>query len=184
MSRVTVLRATQLEDRAVPAGLTFLFDYRFDDLGFFTNNPDRIAVLEAAGRDLAARFSDTLSAIPFPAPGNSWKAQFQRPSGFGQDEELINPVIPANAVLVFVGASDVGVNEFFEVSSSREVFGDAAWNELVLGRASRTSSARPPPTSARGAGRSRSRRSPTGTSGSTRPATRTRSTSSWPPRRR
>ncbi|HET6572263.1 MAG TPA: VCBS repeat-containing protein, partial [Fimbriiglobus sp.] len=76
-----------------------------------------------------------LTAIPFPSVlTNSWKAQFNRPSGVGQDEEVVNLIVPANSVYVFVGSRDVGVNEFFAVSSRLEVTGDADWNTLVRGR--------------------------------------------------
>lgn len=77
-----IVRLTKLEDRLAPA-LNILFDYRFD-LGFFTNHPDRIAIIKAAAQDVGSRFADTLRAIPFPsAPGDTWTAHFERPTGLG-----------------------------------------------------------------------------------------------------
>src|SRR6187402_3505811 len=102
------LSVTRLEDRVTPT-VNILFDFRFETSGFFTNHPDRIAVIRAAAADIGARFSDTLDAIPFPsAPGDFWKAKFERPSGLGgQDTEIINLLVPANSIVVFVGARDL-----------------------------------------------------------------------------
>src|SRR5262249_42928525 len=102
-----VLTATRLEDRIVPT-INVLFDFRFDTAGFFNNHPDRIAPIRAAAADIGARFSDTLATIPFPTtPGDFWRAKFQRPSGVGQDEEVTNLLVPANTIVVFVGAREL-----------------------------------------------------------------------------
>ena len=127
------LNLTQLEGREVPA-INVLFDYRFDTAGFFTDHPDRIATIRAAANDIGMRFSDTLVGIPAPTtPGDSWKAKFARPSGFGQEEEVTNLVVPANTVVVFVGARDL-IGELTEESSNRVVTGSADWGNLVFGR--------------------------------------------------
>ncbi len=132
-SRLQPLRVHALEDRTTPT-INFLFDFRFDGIGFFTNHPERIATLVAAAEDVGSRFSDNLSAIPFPTSlGDFWKAKFDRPGGVGQPEEITNLPVPANTVIVFVGARELLGEKTLE-SSSREVFGTAAWNELVLGR--------------------------------------------------
>jgi hypothetical protein len=133
-SRPTRPSLTELEGRAVPARLNVVFDFRFDDTEFFTDHPDRINVLRAAASDIADRFDIDLNAIPFPTPGNSWKAKFDRPSGVGQDEEVINLFVPENSVVVFVGARELVGNDLIQVSSDREVFGSAEWNDTVLGR--------------------------------------------------
>lgn len=131
--RRSVLAVTQLEDRVVPT-VNVLFDFRFDTAGFFTNHPDRISTIRAAAADIGARFSDTLSAIPYPStPGEYWKAHFQRPGGVGQDEEITNLLVPANTIVVFVGARDL-IGPLTLESGSREVFGSVAWNDLVRGR--------------------------------------------------
>jgi hypothetical protein len=132
-SRPIVLTVSWLEERATPA-INVLFDFRFDDTGFFTNHPDRIATIRAAAADVGSRFSDTLAAIPFPnAPGNTWKAEFGRPSGVGQPEEVDNLLVPANTVVVFVGARSL-LGPLTVESSNRQVFGTFDWNNLVLGR--------------------------------------------------
>ncbi|MBN9519980.1 FG-GAP repeat protein, partial [bacterium] len=127
------LTVTRLEDRVVPT-INVLFDFRFDTAGFFTNHPDRIATLRAAAADVGARFSDALAAIPFPStPGDSWTAKFDRPGGVGQAEQVTNLLVPANTIVVFVGARDL-IGELPLESSDRTVTGSFAWNDLVLGR--------------------------------------------------
>jgi hypothetical protein len=131
-SRTTVLSVPRLENRVTPT-ITVLFDFRFDT-GFFTNHPDRIATIRAAAADVGSRFSDTLAAIPFPStPGNTWKAEFDRPSGVGQPEEVDNLLVPANTVVVFAGAREL-LGPLTLESSNRQVFGSFDWNDLVLGR--------------------------------------------------
>lgn len=124
----------QLEDRVTPA-INVLFDFRFDDSGFFTNHPDRIATIRAAATDVGNRFSDTLAAIPFPAnpATNFWKAQFDHPSRINSPEEITNLLVPANSIVVFVGARDL-VGPLTVESSNRAVFGNFDWNNLVIGR--------------------------------------------------
>src|SRR3954470_6980316 len=117
---------TRLEDRVTPT-VNILFDFRFDDSGFFTNHPDRIATIRAAAADVGGRFSDTLAAIPFPStPGDTWFAQFDHPSRISSAEEVQNLLVPANTIVVFVGARDL-VGEFTLESSRRDVVGSAAW---------------------------------------------------------
>ncbi|MFO0800917.1 MAG: VCBS repeat-containing protein [Gemmataceae bacterium] len=123
---------TQLEDRAVPA-INVLFDFRFDATGFFTGHADRIATIQAAAADVGARFTDTLNAIPFPtAPGDSWTARFDDPSALDQ-EEVTNLIVPANTVVVFVGARDL-LGELTEESSERVATGSPIWYDQVFGR--------------------------------------------------
>jgi hypothetical protein len=134
---MTVRRAcrpavVQLEDRVVPA-INVLFDFRFDDTNFFTGHLDRIATIQAAAADVGARFTDTLNAIPFPtAPGDSWKAKFDRPSGL-TTEEVANLIVPANTVVVFVGAREL-LGEPTRASSDREATGTPVWFDKVFGR--------------------------------------------------
>ncbi len=124
--------ATQLEDRVVPA-INILFDFRFDNTNFFTGHADRIATIQAAAADVGARFTDTLNAIPFPtAPGNAWKAKFDRPCGPTQ-EEVANLIVPGNTIVVFVGARDL-LGELTRVSSGREAAGTPICYDQVFGR--------------------------------------------------
>ena len=127
------LAVLRLEDRVVPT-INVLFDFRFDTAGFFTNHTDRIATIRAAAADVGARFSDTLAAIPYPTtPGDFWKAQFDRPGGVGQPEEVANLLVPANTVVVFVGAREL-IGPLTLESSGREAGGSPTWYDTVLGR--------------------------------------------------
>lgn len=131
--RTFTLSLTPLEARVTPT-ISVLFDFRFDTAGFFTNHPDRIATIRAAAADVGARFSDTLTAIPYPsAPGDFWKAKFDRPGGVGQAEEVTNLLVPANTIVVFVGARDL-IGEFTLESSDREAGGSPTWYDKVFGR--------------------------------------------------
>src|SRR5262245_26931009 len=129
------LRLDALELRVVPA-LQVLFDFRFDDTGFFTEHIDRVNVLRLAASDVTSQLRDELAAIPFPTAGNSWKARFDRPSGVGQAEEITNLPVPANAIIVFVGARDVGIDDggLIDASTGREATGSADWQQAVGGR--------------------------------------------------
>lgn len=81
--------------------LKVIIDYRFDTTNFFQSN-DRKALLQTALNSVASRFSDTLSAIQ-PGGVDTWQARFKNPST-GLDTSLANLSIPANELLVFVGA--------------------------------------------------------------------------------
>src|SRR5918995_5948611 len=129
--RSYMLAVSGLEDRVTPS-ISVLFDFRFDDTGFFTDNPERITTIRAAAKDVGDRFADELATIPFPSvAGDSWKAKFNRPSGVGQEEEVINLLVPANTIVVFVGAREL-FGDPIETSSSREYFGSVEWGDLVL----------------------------------------------------
>ena len=137
MSRARNLKVTELESRLAPARLRVQFDFRFDDTGFFRNNPERIAVLQAAADNVVARFEDDLSPIPLPYPngGNSWKAQFIHPSDIAEhQEEITNLVVPADTIIIFVGAHDMLGDGLLKVSSERVATGSQEWINLVYGR--------------------------------------------------
>jgi hypothetical protein len=120
----------ELEGRLAPA-VNILFDFRYDTSEFFTDHPDRVTVLRTAAADVASKFTDTLAAIPFPAAGDSWRAQFDRPSGLGEFVEITNLPVPANAVVVFVGARDLPGTELVRPTADREASGTAQWQELA-----------------------------------------------------
>jgi hypothetical protein len=78
-------------------GFEIVFDYRFDDGGFF-DDPARRAVLDAAAREYSARLDDDLPEIP----AGGWLAVFRHPSREGM-VELDTLEIPAQTLIVFVG---------------------------------------------------------------------------------
>jgi len=81
-------------------------DYRFDATNFFQSS-ERKALLQTALDSVVSRFSDSLSAI-LPGGVDTWQARFKHPST-GNDASLPNLSIPANELLVFVGARAIGV---------------------------------------------------------------------------
>jgi hypothetical protein len=89
---------------ASPAALavTLQFDYSLDSSGFFTP-PARRSVLEAAGGYFASLLIDTLSAIT-PGGSNQFTATLFNPTTL-QTVNLTNYAVPADTVVVFVGAS-------------------------------------------------------------------------------
>lgn len=92
------------EQRLLPA-ITIQFDYSLDTNDFFTSAARR-DVLELAGDMLSSRLNDTLSAIS-PSGSNTWQAIFTHPST-GAEKKISNLSVPADTLIVYVGASDIG----------------------------------------------------------------------------
>jgi hypothetical protein len=89
---------------AANAAFHIQFDYRFDQQGFFTS-PNRRAALEAAADVFEARIVDQFAAI-VPQGGNTWEAVFSNPQS-GMEVKVPNLTIPADTLLIFVGARDL-----------------------------------------------------------------------------
>jgi hypothetical protein len=98
------LRLEVLESREVPA-IAIQFDYSFDSTGFFSDTSRR-AVLEQAAHDIAGPLDTALAPIA-PTGGNTWSTSFFNPST-GQQATINNPSIPANTIVVYVGARSLG----------------------------------------------------------------------------
>jgi hypothetical protein len=95
----------RLEERITPS-LTIEFDYSFDSLGFFAENPAARTVLQEAAEIIGSQINDALTAIaPDPAAGDTWTASFLDPST-GSERTVSNLSIPADTILVFVGGFD------------------------------------------------------------------------------
>ncbi|MEM7542151.1 MAG: PEP-CTERM sorting domain-containing protein [Pseudomonadota bacterium] len=94
------------------AALTIEFDYTYDTRGFFTDEitgapiQNRRAILEAAG-SVFSSFTDNLSAIN-PGAGDSWQVTITHPSLDGAPVTLVNEIIPADTLRIFVGGSPLG----------------------------------------------------------------------------
>src|SRR5439155_11843345 len=88
-----------LEGREVPA-VTILLDYSFDSSGFF-NDPTRRAILQQAVNEVGSHLNAALTAIT-PGGGNSFTASFFNPAN-GQQAQVANLSVPANAIVVYVG---------------------------------------------------------------------------------
>lgn len=109
-----------------PGPLSIRFDYSLDSSGFF-GSQDRRNSLQFAGNSIISKFSDQLTAIQ-PAGTDQWSANFLNPSTGAQDTRS-NLVIPANEILIFVGARALVANELghgekggFSASSSSQTF--------------------------------------------------------------
>ncbi len=106
-------------------------NYSLDTSGFFADSVRR-ATLEQAAVDLKARIADDLAAIR-PEDVNTWSISFDHPAT-GQRHTIQNPVIPANTIIVYVGArpfldriADGGAGGF-------DARGTAEWLDLIEGR--------------------------------------------------
>lgn len=97
-------RCEPLEARRLLA-FSFQFDFRFDSAGFFEVAERREALESAAGL-VANRIGDSLAAI-VPGGQNAWSTAFNDPAT-GSQRSLSNLVVPLDAVIVFVGARDLG----------------------------------------------------------------------------
>lgn len=95
--------------RSASADVTVQFDYTYDVQGFFdaVAHPERRQILELAAASVV-RFADDLAAI-VPGGDNWWDAGFWRPDTGGWDYAVHNLVVPADTLIVYVGARDLPV---------------------------------------------------------------------------
>jgi hypothetical protein len=119
----------RLEDRIAPA-ITIKIDYTYDT-GFFTQHPDRQAVLQNAAYILSSRMNDNLSAI-VPSGSDTWTASFPNPST-GATVQLNNLTIGANTLLVFAGARPLN-GPLGHADTGFFWSGSQAWGDTVTGR--------------------------------------------------
>lgn len=122
-------RAESLEARQLLT-ITIQFDYSQDANHFF-DDPARQQILELAGQSLGSRLNDQLQAI-VPSGANTWTLNATNPSG-ASSFSLTNVTIPANTLLVFVGAramGPLGIGGPGGYSSS----GSSEWLNLVESR--------------------------------------------------
>lgn len=118
------------------AGLIFQFDYTYDTGGFFTAS--RKQVLEAAATYLESRIEDNLAAIPAASSPQTWKPTFNNPTT-GVQLQLTGVSIPAQTMVVYVGARNIGGSTLAQATSATAItaFNGVAgdpWRTTVLGR--------------------------------------------------
>lgn len=87
------------------AALEIEFDFSEDTAGFF-GDPDRRLVLESAGAFFESVIQDDLLPIT-PGGGNSFSAVFTSP-GTGTVVEKQDFAVPADTIIIFAGARDLG----------------------------------------------------------------------------
>jgi hypothetical protein len=100
----TRLKLESLEAREVPA-VSVLLDYSYDSSGYF-NDPTRRALLQQAVNNVASQLDANLPAIAAPA-GHSWSQVFFNPAN-GQQATVVNPTVPANTLVLYVGGRNTG----------------------------------------------------------------------------
>jgi len=116
----------------VEAEIALQFDYRYDN-GFFTAHPERQAVLEFAG-DYIRRVTDDLEAI-VPSGHNTWEAEFWRPDMDDEVGSITDLVVPADTLIVFVAAMDLGEGVLGQAGPGwSNVTGPKAWRQTVRAR--------------------------------------------------
>lgn len=123
------------------SAVSILFDYTYDTHGFFT--PERRHTLDAAGTWLGSHLADSLTAI---APGgvNTWSQTFDHPST-GTRLSLENPTVPADALVIYVGASNLGGQTLgIGGPGGYSARGSGAWLQTVDLRGQIGGSATPP----------------------------------------
>jgi hypothetical protein len=93
---------------AARGNLTIQFNYDFDDSNFVSGaNIGRRAILEQAASVFTTFITDSLDLIN-PSGGNSWNALPFDPRNTGASLTISNLIVPANTVIVYVGASNLG----------------------------------------------------------------------------
>ena len=102
--RRTAWQAEPLEQRQLLT-VDILFDYTYDTGGFF-NPQGRRDVLEQVAAIYEARLNDDLLAIN-PGGVNTWSARFNHPSD-GSQQVITDMQVPADTLIVFVGARNLG----------------------------------------------------------------------------
>ena len=102
--RVAAWQAEPLEQRQLLT-IDIAFDYSYDTSGFF-NPQARRDVLEAVAAIFEARLNDDLLAIN-PGGVNTWSARFNHPSD-GSQQVVNNLQVPADTLIVYVGAQNLG----------------------------------------------------------------------------
>lgn len=108
------------------------FDYSRDTTGFFNPGPAR-STLEAAGAFYSTHLDDTLEAIA-PSGLNIWTADFDNPTT-GLPDTVPNLNVPANKLIVFVGARDLPGSQSGEGGpGGYTISGTQAWIDTVTTR--------------------------------------------------
>ncbi|MBN1909033.1 MAG: hypothetical protein JW818_04780 [Pirellulales bacterium] len=90
------------------AGIILSFDYTYDTTGFFAQGTAARATLEEAGHFFESILDDDFTAIDSGVNGN-YDLLFRRPDT-GETTTIMSAHVPADTMIVFVGARDLGTN--------------------------------------------------------------------------
>ena len=118
---------------SIPA-LTITFDYTYDTSGFF-NSQARRDLLNDAAANLTSRITDSLSAI-VPSGENTWTANPFDPNNPNNILSIANLVVPADTLVVYVGAANLGSGTLGEGGPGGDLASGItqAWLDTVAGR--------------------------------------------------
>ncbi|MCA9048780.1 MAG: hypothetical protein KDA89_08635 [Planctomycetaceae bacterium] len=108
--------------------LNIQFDYSLDTSDFFAAQSRR-DVLEEVASVFEARITDDLAAIT-PGGSNSWTAVIDHPST-GQQTTKNNLVVPADTVIVYVGARDLTSGLGLGGPGGFSALGNSSWLDTV-----------------------------------------------------
>ncbi|MGL4422494.1 MAG: matrixin family metalloprotease, partial [Gemmataceae bacterium] len=129
--RKSPLGMESLEERLTPA-LTIQFNYSLDSSGFF-QNPTHRAALEQAGATIASQIDTRLPAITSGGT-NNLTARFFDPAT-GSQREVSNLSVPADTIIVYVGARDLTASEAgVGGTGGYRLNGDAGFRNVVQNR--------------------------------------------------
>ncbi len=133
-----------LESRTL-LSINIQFDYSLDTNHFFDDQARR-AALQAAADTIASQLDDSLLAIQ-PSGGDTWSESFYNPSA-GQLQTVSNPIIPANTLIIYVGARPMANTEDALGKGGPGVWsglsGDQTWINTVEARGQLGALASPP----------------------------------------
>lgn len=119
----------QLEQRQLLT-ISIQFDYSRDKNHFF-DDPARRTLLELAGQTIGSQLHDSLWAIT-PSGRNTWSASFSDPASTSL-MSVKNLTVPADTLVVYVGARDIG-SLAFGGPGGYSSSGSTAWLDLVSAR--------------------------------------------------
>lgn len=121
------------------SALEIEFDYTYDGTGFFADGTRR-QVLEAAGAAWSEKLAGVETpAIPLGTGGNTWTLSFNRPdtnASLGNNNtSLVNKPLPANKIIIYVGARPVVYDNFLGYAEfSWSVSGTESWVTSITAR--------------------------------------------------
>lgn len=119
---------------SVVSAVTVQFDYQYDTNLFFDAGTDARDRLEDAGAFFESVLDDDLDAIT-PGGGNSWNARISNPTSGGPEFNIPNLVVPADTIIIYVGARNLGSGTLGEAGPGGfNATGSPAWFDTLFER--------------------------------------------------